>query len=109
MLKIVGFMTDRITVVGLALTLLTVGGAAAAPDFASLQVQPLSAAQAGTGLRPARVGRQGHTPRRPPGQSCSRLLLGHLVTGLSGGVTFRQPDLRRVQGQGVGDPAREFP
>jgi len=40
MLKIVGFMTRRITVVGLALTLLTVGGAAAAPDFASLQVRP---------------------------------------------------------------------
>ena len=40
MWKIVGFMTRRITVVGLALTLLTVGGAAAAPDFASLQVQP---------------------------------------------------------------------
>jgi len=39
-LKIVGFMTRRITVVGLALTLLTVGGAEAAPDFASLQVQP---------------------------------------------------------------------
>jgi len=31
----------RITIVGLALTLLTVGGAGAgAPDFASLQVQP---------------------------------------------------------------------
>ena len=40
MLKIVGFMTRWITVVGLALTLLTVGGAAAAPDFASLQVRP---------------------------------------------------------------------
>ena len=34
-------MMHRITVVGLALALLTVGGAgAAAPDFASLQVQP---------------------------------------------------------------------
>ena len=31
---------SRITVVGLALVLLTVGGAGAAPDFASLQVQP---------------------------------------------------------------------
>ena len=40
MSEIVGFMTRRITVVGLALTLLTVGGATAAPDFASLQVQP---------------------------------------------------------------------
>ena len=40
MLKIVGFMTHRITVVGLALALLTGGGAGAAPDFASLQVQP---------------------------------------------------------------------
>src|SRR2546429_9513576 len=98
MLKIVGFMTHRITVVGLALTLLTVAGAAAAPDFASLQVQPLSAAQAGTGLRPARAGRQGHTPRRPPGQSCSRLLLGHLVTGLAGGGTLRPPHLPPVQG-----------
>jgi cytochrome oxidase Cu insertion factor (SCO1/SenC/PrrC family) len=34
-------MMHRITVVGLALALLSVGGAgAAAPDFASLQVQP---------------------------------------------------------------------
>ena len=33
-------MMRRITIVGLALTLLTVGGAGAAPDFASLQVQP---------------------------------------------------------------------
>jgi cytochrome oxidase Cu insertion factor (SCO1/SenC/PrrC family) len=33
-------MMHRITVVGLALTLLIVGGAGAAPDFASLQVQP---------------------------------------------------------------------
>ena len=33
-------MKHRITVVGLALTLLIVGGAGAAPDFASLQVQP---------------------------------------------------------------------
>jgi cytochrome oxidase Cu insertion factor (SCO1/SenC/PrrC family) len=34
-------MMHRITVVGLALALLTVGGAGAAPpDFASLQVQP---------------------------------------------------------------------
>ena len=40
MSEIVGFMSRRIPVVGLALTLLTVGGAVAAPDFASLQVQP---------------------------------------------------------------------
>ena len=33
-------MMRRITIVGLALTLLTVGGAGATPDFASLQVQP---------------------------------------------------------------------
>jgi cytochrome oxidase Cu insertion factor (SCO1/SenC/PrrC family) len=33
-------MIPRITLVGLALALLTVGGAGAAPDFASLQVQP---------------------------------------------------------------------
>ena len=33
-------MRSRITIVGLALALLTVSGAAAAPDFASLQVQP---------------------------------------------------------------------
>ena len=33
-------MMHRITVVGLALALLTVSGAGAAPDFASLQVQP---------------------------------------------------------------------
>ena len=33
-------MIRRITLVGLALALLTVGGAGAAPDFASLQVQP---------------------------------------------------------------------
>ena len=33
-------MMHRITVAGLALALLTVGGAGAAPDFASLQVQP---------------------------------------------------------------------
>ena len=33
-------MMLRITVVGLVLALLTVGGAGAAPDFASLQVQP---------------------------------------------------------------------
>jgi len=33
-------MMHRITVAGLALTLLIVGGAGAAPDFASLQVQP---------------------------------------------------------------------
>jgi len=33
-------MMQRITVVGLALALLTVSGAGAAPDFASLQVQP---------------------------------------------------------------------
>jgi cytochrome oxidase Cu insertion factor (SCO1/SenC/PrrC family) len=33
-------MMHRITVVGLALTLLIVSGAGAAPDFASLQVQP---------------------------------------------------------------------
>jgi cytochrome oxidase Cu insertion factor (SCO1/SenC/PrrC family) len=33
-------MMHRITVVGLALTLLIVGGAGAAPDFASMQVQP---------------------------------------------------------------------
>jgi cytochrome oxidase Cu insertion factor (SCO1/SenC/PrrC family) len=32
-------MKPRITVVGLALTLLIVGSAGAAPDFASLQVQ----------------------------------------------------------------------
>jgi cytochrome oxidase Cu insertion factor (SCO1/SenC/PrrC family) len=31
---------SRITIVGLALALLTVSGARAAPDFASLQVQP---------------------------------------------------------------------
>lgn len=40
MSEIVGFMPRRITVVALALTLLTVGGAAAAPDFASLQSPP---------------------------------------------------------------------
>jgi len=39
-IQAVGFMMCRITVVGLALALLTGGGAAAAPDFASLQVQP---------------------------------------------------------------------
>ena len=33
-------MIRRTTVVGLALALLTVGGAGAAPDFASFQVQP---------------------------------------------------------------------
>jgi cytochrome oxidase Cu insertion factor (SCO1/SenC/PrrC family) len=33
-------MISRITLVGLALALLTVGDAGAAPDFASLQVQP---------------------------------------------------------------------
>ncbi|OLC65326.1 MAG: hypothetical protein AUH69_09710 [Actinobacteria bacterium 13_1_40CM_4_65_12] len=33
-------MMHRITVVVLALALLTVGGAGAAPDFANLQVQP---------------------------------------------------------------------
>jgi len=33
-------MMHRITVAGLALTLLIVGGAGAAPDFASLKVQP---------------------------------------------------------------------
>ena len=33
-------MMRRITVIGLALALLTVGSAGAAPDFASLQVQP---------------------------------------------------------------------
>jgi len=33
-------MMRRITIVGLALAVLTVGGAGAAPDFASLQVQP---------------------------------------------------------------------
>ena len=33
-------MMRRITVVGLALVLLIVGGAGASPDFASLQVQP---------------------------------------------------------------------
>jgi cytochrome oxidase Cu insertion factor (SCO1/SenC/PrrC family) len=33
-------MMRRSTIVGLALTLLTVGGAGAAPDFASLRVQP---------------------------------------------------------------------
>jgi len=33
-------MMRRITIVGLALALLTVGGAEAAPDFASLRVQP---------------------------------------------------------------------
>jgi cytochrome oxidase Cu insertion factor (SCO1/SenC/PrrC family) len=33
-------MRHRITVVGLALTLLIVSGAGAVPDFASLQVQP---------------------------------------------------------------------
>jgi cytochrome oxidase Cu insertion factor (SCO1/SenC/PrrC family) len=33
-------MMRRLTIVGLALTLLTVGGAGAVPDFASLQVQP---------------------------------------------------------------------
>ena len=34
-------MIRRTTVVVLALALLTVGGAGAAPDFASFQVQPL--------------------------------------------------------------------
>ena len=33
-------MMHRLTVVGLALALLTVGGAGAIPDVASLQVQP---------------------------------------------------------------------
>ena len=33
-------MIRRTTVVGLALALLTVGGAGAAPDFASFQIQP---------------------------------------------------------------------
>jgi cytochrome oxidase Cu insertion factor (SCO1/SenC/PrrC family) len=33
-------MMRRITIVGLALAVLSVGGAGAAPDFASLQVQP---------------------------------------------------------------------
>ena len=33
-------MMHRIAVIGLALVLLTIGGAGAAPDFASLQVQP---------------------------------------------------------------------
>lgn len=33
-------MTRRILVLGLALALLTVGGAGAAPDFASRQIQP---------------------------------------------------------------------
>jgi cytochrome oxidase Cu insertion factor (SCO1/SenC/PrrC family) len=33
-------MMRRITVIGLALALFSVGGAGAAPDFASLQVQP---------------------------------------------------------------------
>jgi cytochrome oxidase Cu insertion factor (SCO1/SenC/PrrC family) len=33
-------VTHRIAVVGLALALLSVSGAGAAPDFASLQVQP---------------------------------------------------------------------
>jgi len=39
-IQALGFMMRRITVVGLALALLTGGGAGAAPDFASLQVQP---------------------------------------------------------------------
>ena len=33
-------MIRRIGVIGMALALLTVGGAGAAPDFAALQVQP---------------------------------------------------------------------
>jgi len=47
-------MRHRITLVGLALTLLIVGGAGAAPDFASLPVQPY---QPPKPRRPSRVRR----------------------------------------------------
>ena len=43
-------MIHRIGILGLALALLTVGGAGAAPDFASFQVQPYQPTKAAPGF-----------------------------------------------------------
>src|SRR3989442_3764747 len=61
-IQAVGFMMRRITVVGLALALLTGGGAGAAPHFASLQVQPYQPPKPAPALALPRLDGQGTRP-----------------------------------------------
>jgi len=86
----------RTTVVMLVLALLTVGGARAAPDFASFQVQPFQPPKPAPAFALPSLDGRTVRARGSAGQARPHLFLGHLVTRLPGGVTFRQSAVRRV-------------
>src|SRR2546426_4986273 len=68
----------------------------------------VSAAQARARLRAPRPPGQDGAPRRPARQGRARLLLGDLVTGLPGGVAFRQQALSGPQAEGARGPAGQL-
>src|SRR5207247_10380188 len=68
----------------------------------------VSAAQARARLRAPRPPGQDGAPRRATRQGRARLLLGDLVTGLPGGVAFRQQALSGPQAGGARGPAGQL-